>query len=79
MGLVSGLFSEMVMTFFRSFKSVDAIGIKLLEFGEIVDPVGAESRGVSDKLTPDGSAEPVFDGDILECVDRLSSAVNCSG
>jgi hypothetical protein len=37
-----------------------------LEFGEIVNPVGAQSGSVSHKLTPDGSAEPVFFADIFE-------------
>src|SRR6185295_2278646 len=69
MGLVSGLFSEVIMTFFWGFKSVDASRIKLLEFSEIVDPVCPQRGGVSDKLTPNGSAEPVVEGDILECVD----------
>ena len=68
MGLVSRLFSEVIMTFYGRFKSVDATGIKLLEFVEIVDPVSAQSRSVSDKLTPNGSAEPVVERDILECV-----------
>ena len=69
-GLVSGLFSEVIMTVLGSFKSVDATGIKLLEFGEIVDPVRTQSRGVSDKLAPHGSAEP-SSGDILECVNPI--------
>ena len=70
MGLVSRFFSEVVMTFFRRFKSVDATGKKLLEFVEIVDPVRAQCCSVSDKLTPHGSTEPVFDSDIIECVYR---------
>jgi len=48
-----------IMAFFWRFKSVDASGIKLLEFCEIVYPVCAECNGISDKLTPNGSAEPV--------------------
>jgi hypothetical protein len=57
------------VTFFWGFKSVDASGIKLLEFSEFVDPVCTQRGGVSDKLTPNGSAEPVVEGDIHECVD----------
>jgi hypothetical protein len=58
------------MAFSRSFKSIDPTGIKLLEFVEIVNPVRAKSRSVADKLTPYGSAEPVFDRYIVECANR---------
>ena len=68
MGLVPRFFSKVIMTFFWSFESVDTIRVKLLEFIEIVDPVGAQGRSVSDKLAPHGSSEPVFDGDILAYV-----------
>ena len=66
MGLVPGLLAEMIVAFFRSFKPVNAIGIKLLEFGEIVNPVGSQSVSDTNKLTPDGSAEPVCLADIFE-------------
>ena len=68
--LVSRSFFKVIMTFFGRFKSIDATGIKLLEFAEIVDPVRAQCCCVSDKLTPHGSAEPVFNSDIIECVNR---------
>jgi hypothetical protein len=58
------------MTFFVRLKSIDSSVIKLSEFTEIVDPVRAQCCGVSDKLTPHGSAEPVFNSDIIECVNR---------
>jgi hypothetical protein len=38
MGLVSRLFPELIMTFFWRLKSIDAGGMKSLEFCEIVDP-----------------------------------------
>jgi len=61
------------MTFFGSFKTVDTMRVKLSEFMEIVDPVGTQSRSISDKLAPHSSSEPVLDGSILAC-----HSSNCS-
>jgi hypothetical protein len=66
MSLVPGFFSKVIMICDGNLKSVEATGVKLLEFREIVDPMGAESRCVPDKLTPNGSTKPVFDRNILE-------------
>ena len=70
MGLVSRLFSEVVVAFFRCFKSVDATGIKLLEFGEIVDPMGAQGCGVADELAPTAPRNLSSMEISLKCIQR---------
>jgi hypothetical protein len=54
------------MTREGNLKSVEAPRVKLLELRQIVDPMGAERRGIPDKLTPIGSTKAIFDRYILE-------------
>lgn len=66
MSLVAGLFSKVIMTWEGDLKSLKAARVKLLEFRQIVNPMGAEGRGVPDKLTPNCSTKAIFDRNICE-------------
>ena len=77
MSLLPGYFPEMIMAFLWGFESADSVREQFLEFVTIVDPMGTESRSVSDKLAPNGSSKPLLEGDILDCVNAFHES-NCS-
>ena len=41
-----------------------------IEFIEVVDPVGTESRSVTDELAPYRASQPVIDSNVPDRIDR---------
>ena len=59
MRLVAGLFARVVVVGGGGLEAVDAVGMDLAQFVQVVDPVGAQAEGVADELAPDRPSHAV--------------------
>src|SRR4029453_13255337 len=61
MGLITGLFAEVVMPLLRRFESLNATRKGFLQLGQIINPVTPQAKCISDQLPPNGSAYSISD------------------